>query len=140
LNLQQAGCSIPDRITDAHHTHKEREIPVLVSVRICGVRTAILLISFAAQPSARADQARGKILAEQQCSYCHAVKWDDLSPDPGAPSFAEVAAEPSITEYMLRVFLKTPHPTIPNLIISPDDVDDLVSYIISLKPERHRRR
>jgi mono/diheme cytochrome c family protein len=115
------------------------KIPVVVSMKTCGLLTAILLISFAPQPSARADQARGRILAEQQCSHCHAVRRDELSPDPDAPSFAEVAAEPSITEYMLRVFLKTPHPTMPNLIIGPDDVNDLVTYIISLKPKRHRR-
>ena len=79
-------------------------------------------------------------MAEQQCSHCHAVKRDEVSSDPEAPSFAEVAAEPSITEYMLRVFLKTSHPTMPNLIIKPDDVDDLVSYIMSLKPKKASAR
>ena len=113
---------------------------MVVSIKTCGLLTAILLISFAPQPSARADQARGRILAEQQCSHCHAVKRDEVSSDPEAPSFAEVAAEPSITEYMLRVFLKTSHPTMPNLIIKPEDVDDLVSYIMSLKPKKASAR
>jgi mono/diheme cytochrome c family protein len=113
---------------------------VVVSIRKCGVLTLILLIGFAPQRTATADQARGRILAEQQCSHCHAVKRDEVSSDPEAPSFAEVAAEPSITEYMLRVFLKTSHPTMPNLIIKPEDVDDLVSYIMSLKPKKASAR
>ena len=102
--------------------------------RFCSSLMMILLIALTAEPNAKADQARGRILAEQQCSHCHAVRTNDLSPDPEAPSFADVAAEPSITEYTMRVFLKTTHPTMPNLIIKPNDLDDLVSYIISLKP------
>jgi hypothetical protein len=47
-----------------------------------------------------------------------------------------VAAEPSMTEYALRAFLKTPHPTMPNIMMKPDDMDDVVSYILSLKPSR----
>jgi len=121
-------------------TQRQRESPVAISRRTCRVLTVILFIGISPQPSARADQARGRILAEQQCSQCHAVKRDDLSPDPDAPSFADVAAEPSITEYMLRVFLKTPHPTMPNLIIKSNDVDDLVSYIMSLKPKKASAR
>lgn len=110
----------------------------LTSVSI--VLATVLLLVVGEQRRAHANQSRGRILAEQQCSHCHAIEKDNLlSPDPEAPSFADVAADPSITEYMLRVFLRTPHPTMPNLIIKPDDLDDLVSYIMSLKPKRRRR-
>jgi mono/diheme cytochrome c family protein len=74
-------------------------------------------------------------LAEQRCSQCHGVKRGEKSPDVDAPSFTDISAEPSITEYMLRVFLQTPHPTMPNLIINPDEMDDIVNYIVSLKPK-----
>ena len=40
----------------------------------------------------------------------------------------------SATNMSLRVFLRTPHPSMPNLVLQPDDVDDLVDYILSLKP------
>ena len=39
---------------------------------------------------------------------------DQASPGQGAPSFSQIAAEPSATEMSLRVFLRTPHPTMPN--------------------------
>jgi len=44
-----------------------------------------------------------------------------------------IAAEPSATEYSLRVFLRTPHPTMPNFVLNTDDIEDLASYIASLK-------
>jgi hypothetical protein len=47
-----------------------------------------------------------------------------------------VAAEPAMTEYALRAFLKTSHPTMPNIMMKSDDMDDIVSYILSLKPRR----
>jgi hypothetical protein len=79
--------------------------------------------------------SRKKVLAEQRCSQCHGVKRGEKSPDAAVPSFSDVADEPSLTEYTLRVFLKTPHPTMPNLIIKPDEMDDIVSYIVFAEAE-----
>jgi len=76
----------------------------------------------------------GESLAERWCAQCHAVKPNQVSPNPKAPPFPELAAQPSITEYTLRVFLHTQHATMPNFILPPDATDDLVGYIISLKP------
>jgi hypothetical protein len=47
-----------------------------------------------------------------------------------------VAAEPSITEYSLRAFLRSPHKTMPHITFTPDQMDDIVEYILSLKPRR----
>jgi cytochrome c len=96
----------------------------------------ILAIALAAEEPARADQSKGRVLAEQRCSECHGIKRGEKSPNAAAPSFTDVADEPSLTEYTLRVFLRTPHPTMPNLIIQPDEMDDIVSYIVSLKRKR----
>ena len=79
---------------------------------------------------------RGEALSESWCSQCHAVKPNQSSANPAAPKFSDVAAEPSITEYSLRAFLKTPHPTMPKIILKSDDMDDIVSYILSMKPRR----
>jgi len=47
-----------------------------------------------------------------------------------------LAAEPSITEYSLRALLRSPHETMPQITLTPDEMDDIVGYILSLKP-RH---
>ncbi len=75
----------------------------------------------------------GAALAQQWCAACHAVKPGQVSPNPKAPAFTAIAAEPSATEYSLSVFLKTTHATMPNYKIDPDDIDALVDYIRSLK-------
>jgi mono/diheme cytochrome c family protein len=85
---------------------------------------------------ARGDAARGLALAEQWCSQCHGVRPNQTSPVQEATSFSEVAARAATTEMSLRVFLRTSHPTMPNFIFERDDLDDLVGYILSLKPAR----
>jgi len=40
---------------------------------------------------------------------------------------------PSTTALSLKVFLRSSHNKMPNLIISDPDTDDLIAYILSLK-------
>ena len=108
-----------------------------MSIRKNGYAVAIIIYSaLSAVGDAQAAAPRGESLAQSWCSQCHAVKRGQSSANPAAPRFADVAAEPSMTEYALRAFLKTPHPTMPNIMMKPDDMDDIVSYILSLKPSR----
>jgi mono/diheme cytochrome c family protein len=83
-----------------------------------------------------ADVRRGRALAEKWCSDCHAVAPNEAAGDPAAPDFTDIAAERSATGYALRVFLRTPHATMPHFILKPDDIDDIVNYILSLKRRR----
>ncbi len=79
--------------------------------------------------------ARGLSYAEAHCAGCHAVLKDEtVSPNPDSPAFAAVAATPGITRTALSVFLQSPHPTMPNLIVAGEDADNLIAYILSLKP------
>lgn len=131
----------PDALAD------DRKIEILaltgmekrkVMIRRMTICTAIMLafpLSLAITGLAWAELP-GKSLAERWCSQCHAVKPNQVSPNPKAPAFSEIAAQPSITEYTLRVFLQTEHAKMPNFILKPDVTDDLVDYIISLKPAR----
>ena len=89
--------------------------------------------SLAAAPADAASAARGKAMVKQDCVRCHAVEPGGTSPNPQAPTFAAVANEPSATSYSLHVFLQTTHATMPNFMISSDDIDDIVAYIMSLK-------
>ena len=94
-----------------------------------------VLILFTYTSETNANPYRGRILAQQWCAQCHGIPPNELSADANAPSFAAIARETSATEYALRVFLRTPHPTMPNFVLKPDDIDDLVSYIVSLRQD-----
>jgi mono/diheme cytochrome c family protein len=82
------------------------------------------------------DPAAGLDYARAICAGCHDVEreWDELAAFYGPP-FVDIAAMPSTTEMSLKVFLRTPHENMPNLILSDEDRDNVVSYILSLKPE-----
>jgi mono/diheme cytochrome c family protein len=80
------------------------------------------------------DPQAGEAFARDVCGACHFVAKD--APDPGiGPSFFEVAGHPGTTEMSLRAFLVTPHATMPNLMLTPDETDDIISYILTLKGE-----
>jgi mono/diheme cytochrome c family protein len=103
---------------------------------VFGLLVSIALTLIAESEIAMADARRGRVLTEQWCSQCHAVSPNQATGDPAAPDFADIAAEPSATAYALRVFLRTPHATMPNFILDAGDIDDIVGYIVRLK--RHR--
>jgi len=86
----------------------------------------------AAAPGADSTTS-GHKLAEQWCKGCHAIEPRTAGTSTVAPDFAAVANMPSTTELALKVFLRTPHPSMPNLVLTPEQTDAIVSYILSLK-------
>jgi mono/diheme cytochrome c family protein len=78
----------------------------------------------------------GYRLAQAVCAECHAIEpGDRYSPNMDAPPFSEVANKPGMTVIALSVWFRTPHPTMPNLVITKDEASDLSAYILSLKPQ-----
>lgn len=83
------------------------------------------------------DRQQGLQYAKQNCAECHAVQaGDDLSPNPDAPSFDDVANTPGMNARALVVWLQSPHPTMPHLIIPAQDTDNIVAYITSLRAKQ----
>jgi mono/diheme cytochrome c family protein len=79
------------------------------------------------------DPDAGARFANEVCAACHIVG-DDQTTMPGpAPTFFEIADHPTTTELGLRAFLQTPHVTMPDLLLTPDETDDVISYILALK-------
>jgi mono/diheme cytochrome c family protein len=79
------------------------------------------------------DGSSGYRLASTWCSDCHAIERSAVTIGKPAPNFAAIANLPSTTELSLKVFLQTSHKSMPNFIIKPNDANDLVAYILSLK-------
>jgi mono/diheme cytochrome c family protein len=81
-----------------------------------------------------ADVAAGKAYATEVCAACHAVQQGEMmSPLMEAPAFQEVADTPGMTELALSVWLQSSHPTMPNIVLSQDEIRNVVAYIRSLK-------
>ena len=92
---------------------------------------AVLLAAFASQVEAQeGDVAAGAAYAKQVCADCHAVLPNEqISPLAQAPTFQKVANLPGMTEMALSVWLQSSHPTMPNIILKPDDLRNVVAYI-----------
>lgn len=83
-----------------------------------------------AQP---ADVANGRLLAETWCIGCHVVAADQTAPVPaGPPTFPALAADPDATAERLSGFIRDPHPPMPDMSLTRQEVADLVAYIQSL--------
>jgi mono/diheme cytochrome c family protein len=105
---------------------------------LLAVVSASFVACFAVPPFAIAEDIGnpklGVAYAQANCAGCHAVlSGETESPNPDAPAFKAVADTPGITRTALSVFLQSPHPTMPNLIIPSQDADNLIAYILSLK-------
>jgi len=79
-----------------------------------------------------ADATRGSQLAQQWCASCHVTGGSPAgSLQQGPPSFYTIAG--ARTGGQLRVFLSHPHGAMPDLSLTRQEIDDLVSYIETLR-------
>ena len=81
------------------------------------------------------DPAAGASLAREVCAVCHVVSEEQMIDPAIGPSLLEVAEHPATTALSLRAFLQTPHPTMPNLILTREETDDVIAYLLALKGE-----
>jgi len=97
--------------------------------------SAVALSASAQVLSAPGDVRIGRELAITTCSECHLVVARRLTSRGlgGPPDFVDIANEPGMTGTALFVFLHTPHPTMPNLVLSDSEAQDAIAYILSLK-------
>ena len=81
------------------------------------------------------DAAAGLSFASEACRSCHVVDPEEKSPRnlAIAPSFRDIANTPGMTATALQVFLISSHPKMPNLILKPQQMADVIAYIISLR-------
>lgn len=86
-----------------------------------------------ASGATQASTSAGHRLAEAWCKGCHSIDVATAGATTGPPDFSAIANRASTTALSLKVFFQTSHRSMPNLIIAPDQADDLVDYILSLR-------
>jgi hypothetical protein len=53
-----------------------------------------------------------------------------------APDFQTIANASGMTATALHAFLQTPHPKMPNLILTPEQSADVIAFVLSLRDRR----
>ena len=98
------------------------------------IAIAAFLVLSAAGPvlAAPPDAAQGGRIARRWCAACHIVAADQKQASADVPSFFDVAKRK--TDGDLTSFLTDPHPKMPNMNLSRQEIGDLTAYIRSLAP------
>jgi cytochrome c len=111
--------------------------PFLARMTIPLLSAALLAaVTHEANAQQDGDVAGGRQLSETWCSSCHVIGPTTVhGTSNGVPTFVAVAGMKATTAMSLRVFLQTPHAQMPDLHLSRNEIDDLATYILSL---RHR--
>jgi mono/diheme cytochrome c family protein len=109
-------------------------------MRLAAAALFALVLSSCAQTPAppeaieSGDAIRGFAFAQRNCATCHAITAGDAwSPDPLAPSFQTVADTPGMSGRAVNVWLASDHPSMPHLIVAPEDGDDVWAYMRTLR-------
>ncbi len=98
---------------------------------------AALLVTSAGVRAQESDVAAGHAFARNACQPCHAVEAERVPRRIViGPAFRDVADTSGMTATAIRVFLRTSHPKMPNLILTPEETEDVIAYILSLRVPR----
>ena len=77
---------------------------------------------------------RGQRVAEMICSECHAIeKGATRSANTHAPTFQSLAKTPGMNAMAFRVWLRSSHKEMPNIMLKNEEVDDVIAYVQTLK-------
>jgi mono/diheme cytochrome c family protein len=98
--------------------------------------------AFCADGDAKTRIERGRAIADNICWACHVVgpeqQFSPILREPG-PDFRAIAARPDTSAQSLTVFLQSTHRmegrpyAMPNPRLTNDMIDQVVSYILSLR-------
>ena len=80
---------------------------------------------------------QGKRLANTWCASCHVVGTDgNQTAVDGVVTFPDLARRPDFDEESMAFALFSPHPAMPNMVVTREEIRALYTYVRSLDPDR----
>ena len=94
-----------------------------------------------AEPAVSTIALEGRAFAAASCAECHAIGRDGTSPNSSAPPFPAIVNQEGLTAQTLSFWLRGAHnyPREMDFYLGAQDVDKLVSYMLTLKDPNYRR-
>lgn len=83
-----------------------------------------------------ADAQNGRELAQKLCATCHVVSADQAPARIDVPSFAVIANLPGQTAERLAGAIVIPHPEMPAVSLTRQEIRDVIAYILTLRAEK----
>jgi mono/diheme cytochrome c family protein len=112
-----------------------------LTLSVLSAALAAASLAAAASPGAPPGPAqRGLEFSQGRCAGCHGVSEGTVSLHPEAPTFADIANRPGVTEQTLRQFLSDSHnfPEAMKFQVDPASLDDLAVYLSTLRRDDYR--
>jgi cytochrome c len=108
-----------------------RNLGILLAISLAAV---ILVVASTARGVA-GDARAGQAFATGNCAGCHAIGLTGASPNPKAPTFRVVARKYRLAdlEEGLAEGIVTGHNAMPEFILTPQQIDDLLAHLRRLK-------
>jgi cytochrome c len=100
-------------------------------MRIAALISLATVIGFASAAEAAGNADAGRQLVTRSCSSCHATESAATATD-NAPPFSVVAKTNRENPAWIRGWLMSPHPPMPNISLSRQQIDDIIAYLSSL--------
>lgn len=106
-------------------------------MRLVAILSGLVLAGVAVEPAAaqsmRGNAEAGRLYAVNMCTGCHSVVPETDGVGLFAPDFTRIARSPTTTRASLRAYLRSDHDLMPNFNLKPDEVENIVAYIASLR-------
>jgi mono/diheme cytochrome c family protein len=92
---------------------------------------AVCVLASPAVSATAGNVESGRQLAMRSCSSCHATETSVVARD-AAPPFSAIAKTNRERPAWIRGWLMAPHPPMPSISLSRQQIDDIVAYLQSL--------
>ena len=80
------------------------------------------------------DPAAGRAIAQRGCAQCHVIgESERQAAVNGVPTFIGLARDPSMNMARLQGFMQAPHPPMPDLALTRQEINNVTAYILSLR-------
>ena len=101
----------------------------LQEVAIMGILLFVTPTAYAATTTG--DANAGRDLVSKSCTSCHAVT-DTTKASDGAPPLSYIARDNKQRPAWIRGWLMDPHPPMPGIMLSRQQISDVIAYLDSL--------
>ena len=106
--------------------------PKTVIMRLATLALLAVALGYApAAVAAAGNVDAGRLLVTRSCSSCHVVD-AALTATDGAPPLSAVAKTNKERPAWIRGWLMDPHPPMPSIMLSRQQIDDIIAYLSSL--------
>jgi cytochrome c len=121
--------------TAARHRGKRATVQAIAAATFLMVACA----SAGAQNLEGPSPDKGHAFAQKLCRNCHVVGDDAAASVPaGVPSFRAIANRPDQTAERIRNVLINPHPPMPDVQISNEEIANILAYLDTLRTDKSK--